>query len=240
MDSAQANPDFSGNGLYRRAWFRVNGMTLRVASFNVASGALITQSSTPTGVPSGSQYETWEILSPEDLDRCLDWTVRRMRDRREVAIPTVDGDTTYALDGAASPNYVAEVMGGYYFAAPDGTLGRDRRPLTNVVPVTTASGTREARISPALGQSQQLVLDCILVLSLPAADAATINIPDEEWLLAGAAAKAFDLLIQRSPGQEADTYKERRLEHAREFTRLSGRYQPEVERMANTWLDSAF
>ncbi len=47
-------------------------------------------------------------------------------------------------------------------------------------------------------------------------------------LLSGAAARCLWLVEQRSPGQEAAAYRNRRGEVAREFTRLSARFQPKI------------
>lgn len=229
IDVTQANPDFAGQALYQRSWFKVNGMELRVGSFNVGSGAYVTGQLAATTIASGNEYERHDVLSPSDKDRAVDDAIGRVRVNREVGIPSVDGLTAYPLDGAASPNLVETVLDCYVFTNPSGSLDRGKAALDSWQVVSTATGT-ELRVSPAMGASMQIVLDAILALSLGAADTATINIPDERWVLAGAAAKAWDLVLQRAPGQNRGQYEQNRNEAARLYSRLSPRFQPQIDR----------
>lgn len=239
IDSTQADLSLTGQALYQRAWLKHNGMELRVASFNVFSGAYISLQIAGTLVVSGGTYERHDSLPPSDKDRALNDTIKRVRVRREVAIPTVPGLNLYNLDTAGSPNLILDVLDAYYFTNPTGTLGRDQARLDDFTIVATATG-RELRIEPALGQSQQLVLDAILTLTLGAGDTATINIPDDRWVLSGAAAKAYDLLIRKTPGQQRGALEKDRREFATEFSRLSSRFQPQIDRSIASLLDEPF
>ena len=230
IDSNLADPSLSGMGFYRRAWLKVAGMELRVGTFNAASGAILTSQICATLIGSGVSYEIHDLLPPSDKDRCTDWTMRRIRYKQEVAIATVDGAAVYTIDGAASPNLITDVLDAYVFADPTNSLDRAQHGLNEFRLVQTASGSNELRVSPRSTQSQQLVMLAVLAPSLPSGDAATINVPDDRWILEGMASRAFDLLIQRSPSQEAQLFKERRLEHARNFTALSSDYQPDMAR----------
>ncbi len=239
IDTTQADLSMSGQNLYARSWVRHNGATYRVASFNTGTGCFVTLQSAPTTVVSGGAYEVHFSLPPEDKDRALNDAVKRVRVRREVGLSSVDGLHSYTLDGCASPNTVLDVLDAYYFANPSDSLTRDQRSLSEFQVVTTATG-RELRISPALGQSVQLVLDCVLTLTLGAADTATINVPDDRWLLSGAAAKAYDLLIRKAPGQNRGELVKDRAEFAAAWTRLSTRFQPVVDRPMAGVLDEPF
>ena len=204
-------------------------MELRVASFNVGSGAYISAQYAATVVLSGGTYEFHQMLAPSDKDRSLDDTVKRLRTLKEVGLPTMDGNHIYTIDGAASPNTIIQVLDVYFFQNPTGSLSRGLSRVNNWAVVTTATGN-ELRIDPALAQSQQLVMMALLTLSLPASDTATIDIPDERWVLSGAAAKCYDLLIRKTPGQSRGQYEKDRAEFARTFSRLSQSYQPTVTR----------
>lgn len=239
IDSTQADLSLTGQNLYQRSWLKHNGMELRVASFNIGSGAYISLQIAGTLVVSGGTYERHDSLAPSDKDRALNDVVKRVRVRREVAVDSVAGQHLYNLDVVGSPNLILDVLDAYYFTNPSGTLGRGQGRLNDFTPVTTATG-RELRIEPALGQSQQLVLECILTLTLGAADTATINIPDDRWVLSGAAAKALDLLIRKAPGQQRGALEKDRREFAIEFTRLSSRFQPQVDRDISSLLDEPF
>lgn len=228
MDPNLANTDYSGQSLYQRAWTRVASYDYRVGSYNFGSGGFVSAQLTRAAIASGADFEIHDKWSAAELDLCLDQTILDLRVEREVGFPSVDGATMYTLDGAASPNSIIDYKEVYYFADPTSSLNRRRTDLPTADVVRTATGM-ELRLGGALQGSVQLVLDAYLQLSLGASDDATINIPDRDWVLFGAAARAYDLLIQKSPGQDAALLKERREEAARAFTRKSQRWQPGIE-----------
>lgn len=228
-DQYQADPSLTGQNLYQRGWIYHQGMELRVASFNVGSGAYISQQYTGTTVASGGAYLFSQLLPISDKSRCIDDVVKRIRVLQEVGIATLDGNHLYTINGAASPHYIEQVLDCYYFANPSGSLSRGLSRVNNWEIVLTATG-RELRIDPALAQSQQIIMNAILAITLGAADTATINIPDDRWVLSGAAAKAYDLLIRRTPGQSRGQYAADRKEFATTYSRLSQSFQPQIAR----------
>lgn len=227
LDRRYAVPDLSGQDLYSRAWIRVASENYQVGSFNTGSGAWVGLTPVINAIASGADFEIHEKLDPDELDRALDETILTLPLRREVGLRTVDGATFYTLDGAASPNTIRTVLAVYYFANPDASLNRDRRDLVEHEIVTTPTGM-ELRITRGLAASQQIILDAHLTLSLGAGDAATINLPDRETVLWGAAARCYDLLIQKSPGQFEGAYRQRRAEAAKAFSVLARRHFPET------------
>lgn len=243
IDSTQADLSLTGQNLYQRSWLKHNGMELRVASFNIGSGAYISLQIAGTLVVSGGTYERHDSLSPADKDRALNDVIKRVRVRREVAIDTIESKKIYSLEAAegvgGAGGAILDVLDVYTFSNPGGTLSRGQGRLNDYTLVNTGS-RREIRIEPALGQSQQFVMDAILTLTLGAADTATINIPDERWVLSGAAAKALDFLIRKTPGQQRGALEKDRREFAIEFTRLSSRFQPQVDRDISSLLDEPF
>lgn len=218
------DPSASGQNALQRAYLRVGSTDYRVASVNFGSGAVVTAQNAGQPVASGADFEIHTRLSVPDLDNCLNQTIDRLRIRQEVAIPTVDGALFYTIDGAASPNSIMDVLDVWYYANPANSQNRDRRdPAHQWVVALTATG-RELRIpAPGLTMSQQIVMDCMLQLTLGADDAATINLPDwqdEQAVLSGAAMYAYDLLVNRAPGQESGLFEQRRKEHSISFTRF--------------------
>jgi hypothetical protein len=225
MDGQQANLDYSGQALYQRAYLRVASADYRVGSFNFMSGAWCTAQLAQQPIASGADYEVHERLSATELDRCIDDVLKGIRVEQEVTINALPGLTYYSIDGAASPHTVVDVGQVYFFADPSNSTNRDRRDLSQFSIVTTGSG-RELRLPTALGGSQQIVLDALLELTLMADDASTITLTNSDWLTWGAAAQAYNLIIQRTPGQESTLLEKRRAEAARMFTKLAARRQP--------------
>ncbi len=229
FDPAYANTDFSGQNQYQRAYLRAGGKDYRVGSFNFQSGAWVSAQVALATIASGSVFEVHDRLSARDLDLCIDEAILQMRIEREVGLPSVDGLTFYTLDGAASPNTIMDIQNVYVFSSPDNSLDRVRRDFSQQDIAYTGSGM-ELRLPNGIGGSQQIVLDALLQLSLGASDAATINLPARDWVLWGAAAQAYHMLIQKSPGQDAKLLEQRRAEAARAYTKLTQRRQPPVDR----------
>lgn len=228
VDLAQADYTASGEQLYQRHYMRLLGSAgliqdLRVASFNTGSGAFVAAQTLATTIFSGMPFEV-HVNDPKEKDRALDDVIRQVRVRREVPLWATDGLHVYSL----GPD-VFDVVGVRFFSDPASSLNRGEAGVSWWKYETTQTGN-ELRISPSLLASYQLAIDAVLAVSLGAGDLATVNLPDEDWILSGAGARLLWLLEQRSPGQENGVYKERRKELAREYTRLSARFQPRASR----------
>jgi hypothetical protein len=117
-----------------------------------------------------------------------------------------------------------------YLSDPSNSLNPGEQQIGWFRVDATGSEGRELRISPALRASQVLILDTLQGARLGAHDLATVDLPSDEWILAGAAARCLWLLEQRAPGKEAGMYRERRQEAVKLFSRLSQRYQGAISR----------
>jgi len=227
VDARQADPTASGEQMHFRHWLRLLGSAgliqdLRVGSFNTGSGAFVGAQTLATTIVSGMPFEIHALLSPAEKDEALDAVIEDVRVREEVAIWATPQAKTYSLG-----DEIANVVEVGYLSDPTSSLHRGGGAMPWWKLARTGSG-HELRVSSPLLASQQLVVDALLSVSLGAGDLATVRLPDEEWVLTGAAARCFWLLEQRAPGQEAAAYRERRQEMAREFTRLSARFGPVV------------
>lgn len=238
LDNTQANLALSGQALYAGAWLRVAGgvapsvQDLRVATFNVGSGAYLAQELGPAlsnPIASGTSYERHELVSPADKDRALDDAVQRIRVRQEVALTALSGVQYYPLDAAASPHRITTVLDAYAFAAPGDPGDRDKRVLAPPAQAVQTGTGLELRLAGAVA-SGQIVLDALLELTLGAGEAATVNLPDDRLVLAAAAARCWDMLASRSPGTQTAVYEQNRDDAAAEFSRLSARYKPATAR----------
>jgi hypothetical protein len=228
VDSSQADPTASGEQLYYRHWLRLLGSAgviqdLRVASFNTGSGAYLSAQTLATAIYSGMPFEVHAMLPPDEMDQAITDVISDLRTRREIALWALPEGHIYSL----GPD-VLDVLEARYLTDPAASLDRGEHALAWWKVEQTAT-RYEIRIDPSLVASQQLVLDAITSLSLGAGDLATVNLPSDEWVLAGAAARCYWLLDQQAPGQSA-AYEARRREAARRFTALSTRFQPVVTR----------
>lgn len=232
MDGYQANPAFSGRTLFQDAWLYQpdTQQTFRTASFNSASGAFVSQQMTATAIGSGAQFEVHMGLSPQDLNRCIDRCINRMRFRQEINVTAIDGLTYYQIDGAASPASVQKVLNAYYYSDPTSTVSRGQKYFEWWGTNTTASGTFELKLYPPVPSGNQIVMDAIIDMTLAAGESATVNLPHDEWVYAGAAMHAYNLLVQRAPGQADASLLKRRAEYAAWWRDVSGKFMPMIDR----------
>lgn len=227
-----ANPDFSGLNYFSTAFMRVGSADYRVGSYNAPSGAWLSGQAAKYAIASGADFEVHDKISAVDLDLCINQTISRIRVRQEVGIPSINGKMEYTIDAAASPNTILNVVDFWYYADPANTANRNRQEFAPKPTIALTATGRELRVPYNVAGSQQIVMDCILQMTLGASDNATVNIPqipDDQWILDGAGAYAYHLLIQRSPGQDTAQYAERRKELAAAFTRQSEKQQPSMD-----------
>lgn len=235
MSTMAANPAFSGQDMYQNAWLYVEGsiaigdtgpslFQYMIASYNAASGAFISLQLAKEWHSNTANFEVHTRVPPYDKDRAIDSVIQRIRLRQEVGINTIDGALVYTIDGAASPYMIDRILNIHIAANPSNSQNLDIRHVSDWDVVPTATGN-VLRLTYAVQGSQQLLLDAILAPTL-GVDTATINIPDERWILAGAAVTCYDLLIQDAPGQQVQQLQQRRAEHAAEFSRLTTRFAP--------------
>lgn len=193
-----------------------------MGSFNTGSGAFVGARTLATAIYSGMPFEVHALLAPDEKDRCLNAVIRDLRVRQELPIWAIEHGHVYSL----GPEVYC-VLDARYLTDPTDSLNPGERGLSWWQADKTASGLT-LRVEPALAQSQQLLVDCLLGLTLGAGDLATVSLPADEWVLSGAAARCFWLLRQRTPGQDEGNYKERQQEAAREYSRQSVRHQPSL------------
>lgn len=234
MDSAQADEYVVSEQLFNRSWLRAfYGPTpspsaykdARVATFNTLSGAWMCLVTAPYAVTNNSWYEVHSILPPAEKDQVIDDVIDKLRVRQEVVINAAQ--RTYSL----GPN-VVDVLNARIMEYPPAS--RNFSDLQRWEMVTTVTG-QELRVEPTLTASQQLAVEAIMTLTwvpdgVNGTDRDTITVPDLDWLLSGAAARAYWILEARAPAQEVARFKDRRREMAAQFSRLSARYQPHANR----------
>lgn len=229
LDAQIANVAFSGESMHARTWVRVLAsgslsMDFRVATFNTGSGAYQTLQNATANILAGTQYEHHRKTSPGEKDRCIDGVIARLWTRQEITIQSSDG-LVYSL----GQGY--KIFGVSYFGNPAATVDRapgQLLPGWNIV--TTGSG-RELRLplGGALGASQQIVLDAQVRATLGSSDSATVNIPDEDWVLDGAAARCYQSLWADAPSKEAGKYQALAQAHAKMFIDNAGRFRERVD-----------
>lgn len=204
--AALANPDWSGRTEYRDAYVRVGTVDYRIGSANFPSGDLASGQTARAAVSAGAEFELSRKLGAPAKDRHLDHALTKVRVRQEVGLPLTDGASHYALDSAASPHRITQVLDVYAFADPSHSLHRAQRHTLGHRVVSTATG-RELRVDGLLLGSGQLVVDALLALTLGPGEDATLNLPDDEGLLALAAGWCFEELARGKPGKEAEVYR---------------------------------
>lgn len=242
LDDIYVDLSLSGMGLYQGAWIYQNSQQYQVASYNVASGAFVSQQRARDTVTQDA-FEIHHLLSPQDKQRTITETVRGLRVRREITTPAVEGAEFYDIDSLGGGQAVIDILDVYAYAAPAGSLSRDKRSV-HWWKVQTGGSGLELRLYPGLSASWHLGVDAILDLTLGASLDATIELPHQEWVLAGAAARCAEMLTRTRPADAAmrrqrgnqpppqyqppppQYWAGKQREWAREFTRFSHIYAP--------------
>lgn len=226
MDPRLVNTALSGQAIGQGWTFRLTGVQIdyQVASYNVASGALISGQLAATTVGSGSTFEVSRKVRGEDKDRAIDGIVARLWSRQELPL-----DTNGALQYSIGRDF--KVFDAYYFVSPTGTVSRDQHNLPLGWNIAVTGSGRELRLpaGTALGASQQIILDAQVRATLGAADTATVNIPDEDWVLNGVAARCYQTLWSDAPGKEAGKYKDLAQAYGLEFVKKIGKYRDRID-----------
>ncbi len=234
VDVSYRDLTMSGQNLYERSWIYIGGMELRVASFNVGSGAYISGGLGSGGWLSGAEYERHDLVPPTEKNRAIDDSIKRLRLLQEVPVESVDDAEYYPIErlAAALPNEIIEptdVMDVYYYADAANSLDRNRRELDQWSVIETGSGI-DLHISPRLPSGNQIIMQAMLAMTLGSTDVATINIPDERLVLFGAEAQCWHLLSKSAPGTNRATYEQSRNEAAMAYSDLAAKFKRPVDR----------
>lgn len=226
LDFALADPSFSADTRYARAWAKHNGMVYRAATFNFASGAFVSAQVAPTTTVAGGEYEIHELIDPRDKDRALDWSIDRLWVRQEVAIAAVDGQFHYSIGYE-----FGRVFDWWVNDSPNDITTRGKRTFVAQQPEIRVTGSgRELRLYGALSGSQQIVLDAEVRLTLGTQDTATINLPDnayEQMVLYGAEAQCWEMIAKRASAQDRRAYLTNAQRASAAYSRLSQRFSPQ-------------
>jgi hypothetical protein len=220
IDSTVRDPLLFDDTMYQRAWIKTHGFQFRIASFNCYSGAFIGAILYATTVASGAEYEMHTLIPPDEKDRAIDDAVKMMKFRQEVPVAGVANMQVYAI-----PDNVVEIYGVSY--ADSNASARSYSDFASWGTAMTGSG-REIRVDPAITASQNLVIDALIEPTLGSADTATMWLPSDDWILSGAAVRAYWMLEAKAPGQQGATYRVRRQELTRRFNSLQHYYRPQV------------
>ncbi len=238
-DETQADPTASGEVLYTRAWARVQSTTnlpyysARVSSFNTLSGHFII-SPTLALAPS-INYEIHQKLSPAEKDRALDAVIKDIRFEHNFPIWSIENGHIYSLG-----DDVLDVVDVKYYSNPTDSLNLGEHTPKYFRYERAQVGSQYLLLDPSLPASYRLIIKALVTTSLQSAetfstngwtgDEATIYLPSDDWVLAGAMVRCLWNLEQNSPGQESTMYRGRRREMANMYTKLSRRFQPVVTR----------
>lgn len=230
-----ADLTLSGEQLYQRAVIRLldgssNLQDVRVASFNTGSGAFLTLMVGATTIASGTAYEIHTLLSPSEKDQALTYVSERLRTGEEYPINAIDGLSVYTVDP-----FVRDIQNVRIAAYP--VESHNMRDVAWWKLSVASFGNQYLEIRPAPVASERIVVDAIVNRGLETDEQDTIYLPNEDWLLSGAAAHCYWLLERRAPAQNVKPFQDARRELALRFQRLSRRYQPHVERkiQLDTW-----
>ena len=226
VDSGASDNDHEG------AWVLMltgsMGASRRVVAYAKQTGTLTLHSPLPVEATPGDTYELHSMVSPEDINRAINWTLRRMTHMADVSHAVgIAGDTLVLSNDPyiTKASQVVDVLAPQPSTTPwDQQLESVRwwnaRDASGVVYITLGSGVSvgDAFIIRALLPYSELDRD---------SDKTTAPI---DWLVPGVIAELYTLLTRKAPAQDAKRFEQAALKEAANFTAATIQYAPRPPR----------
>jgi len=208
------------------AWVRISsgnqaGTTRRVGSYDDEVGrVIVTREWTP---PAGDdEYELHVLLSPDDIDHCINRTLRRCYQRGWEELIPAAGQRQYPLvfSWMRDPHQIRRV----YWR--EGEMDQQRFYPFRWWWVQDNAGEYTLHVRPTtVASTTTIMLDVVRPYEELTDDADTTDCP-EEWVKAGAEMEVYRLLSHRDPARDATRWKQLQMEAAQRFARLTRAYSP--------------
>lgn len=244
-DADLIDPDESSS-LYDRAWVklftsgglasatrRVRASSDTVMGYDPASGTLRWARALDTIPSAGDEYELHTLLSPDDLDRCIDAGLARCHYLDDLEIATVDAQREYDLSAytyLTSAGQIVDVFWLYgdtanrrqlipvnWFEVQEQVIDGEKALTLRIRPISysTATATLVIRHTRPYGTG------------IWTEDGTACPL---RWAKAAALVEVYRYLQMHSPAEDAQRYQQEQLKAAADFTSLAYQYQPRPAR----------
>lgn len=217
--------DFRGEGNEKleAAWVKNNhGEVRRVRAYDDDSGQVTLGRA---WTPASGEYELHTLLSPDDLDTCINRTLARCYHRTEIELELTD-ERQYPLEVSEYPwlGHPSQVQDVYF--RQDQRL----RPVRWwVVEDRLEDGEFVLHIRPVgMDWGDAYILKCAKPYDQLEDDEDETTCP-VDWVEAGAAAEAYRLLARHAPAQDASRYRALQTEAIGLFMRKGRKYSPRAK-----------
>ena len=222
--------------VYDRAWLRVSDTTRRIVNkgYDPATGTVTIGRAFSTAPVAGDEYELHTMISPTELDECINRALTSLYYEREQAITVVADQTEYDL---SSYNWIVgreQVLGVYvrtgttvnqyrYKSLPKWGMGR--KPAASTASNAMPDTGLYLQVS-ALGDTDSSI---IIVGMCPydklSSDSSATTAP-YDWVMAAAEFQVYDLQIRDAPSTDRKIYEEKMRLVGTRLTVLNRQYMP--------------
>lgn len=212
------------------------GAVRRVVSYEQTSGTLVLHAALAAAPVVGEAYELHTMLNPEDINRAINWTLRRMRYMTDVVLdPSVYTKLAEATDTinvrGETIHTASQIVGVYHL--PNGYLYNgemEMSPFKWWRARDSASGQQGVYVDSTEFSANEAVLLRVLVPYDELQSDEQISYAPLDWLIPGVLAEIYTLMSRKAPGQDAERFERQALKEAANFTAATMSFAPRPPR----------
>jgi len=219
---------------FDRAWVKVGTNVRRVSSYDEATGT-ITVSRAFTNLPvAGDEYEIHTMLSPTELNECINRALTQAYYSREEAIPIVADQTEYDL---SSYGWIFDAWQVMDVSVRVGDTANEyrylhlpwwkvlRKSATEATSTNTPFSGMYLKVRPLGDTSSALVITALCPYATLSSDTLATPAP-YEWIMAMAEYQVYDLQIRDAPSTDRKVYEDKLQLIGRRVNVLNRTYMP--------------
>jgi hypothetical protein len=225
---ADAGADRDHEGAWVMMGGANTGVVRRVVAYDRGTGTLTLHSALPALPSQGDAFELHSMVNPEDINRAINWTLRRMTYMTDVSHTASVGGDTLVLN---NDPYVTQTSQIVDVLVPQDSATPWDQQLQSVRwwRARGAGGVVYITLGNSVAAGDQFVIRAQLPYNELTGDAYETPAP-LGWLIPGALAEVYTLMSRKAPAQDAERFEKTALKEAANFTAASMTFAPRPPR----------
>ena len=217
-----------------------SGVSRRVVSYERGTGTLTLHAALPSQPTPGETFELHSLVNPDDINRAINWTLRRMTYPTDIMLEIQDGTIdTISLNPNAT--YGDSSVPAWFNAGRIVAIYRIGSGATSYIdeqlePIRwwKARDTQWGQIGTLITSQEFTAGDWLVIRCLAPYD--EMENDDHEtyapldWLVPGVLAELYTLMARKAPAQDAERFDKVALREAANFTAATLTYAPRPPR----------
>jgi hypothetical protein len=220
IDTGESEERYKGNWLYYRPdpYEVIAPITRRIDAYEPATGAITITRPVTSAPVAGQTFEIHSLLSPDDLNTCINEALARCTYVQERQITLVSGQRQYDISGLGyltNPEQVVDVILRTGSTASQYTF----TPVRPFRVRQAALGTLTLDVPTSIGGyvSPAVLFYKTVEQYTPLTSDAVVTYCPADWLEAGALMFAWKLLAEKGPATDTERYSKKQMQAAQVF-----------------------